>query len=197
MPFFSNLAERIAGYTVQLTITSVGNKLTVLVYPKVSEKDEVQKHIVPLSISGTPTELDQGFFASLGAELDKTKEFNNQIKNYEKGLDKAVKAASGDDKKSDGKKSDKPADKSTEKTAGDKQPEMKFKQDTPAKTDPDVEKADKDTGEIPSITAAAPISAAAAPGPETESEETPATQEAEGDSDQGPVVEDTDPDEEW
>ena len=47
-----------------MTIIRDGDKLTVMVYPKVSDKDEIQKEIVPMTITGTPTELDQGFFAS-------------------------------------------------------------------------------------------------------------------------------------
>ena len=76
MPFFSNLADRISGYTLQLTVTKgYDGKLTVMLYPQVSDKSQVQEKISPLSITGTPQELDQGFFASLGATLDKTKEF--------------------------------------------------------------------------------------------------------------------------
>jgi PRTRC genetic system protein E len=203
MPFFSNLADKIAGYTLQLTITKTGNELTVLVYPKISEKDEVQKHIVPMTISGTPTELDQGFFASLGAELDKTKTVAHMIKSYDKGLDKAIAASSG---KKDVKST--PVDRKKEA----KQPEMKFDKDKDTITETTssevkitsdtIEKdVDKETGEIPKVEAAESITAAAAPESEPESKETPeefqSSQEAENDSDQAPVVEETDPDEEW
>jgi len=144
MPFFSNLADRISGYTLQLNITKDGDKLIVMVYPKVSEKDEIQKSIIPLVVKGTPTELDQGFFASLGATLDKTKQLAIQIKNYEKGLDKAADVASGADKKKPGKKESE--EKGPEKE-DNKQADLGLGKDE--KDVPD--NVDKETGEVNTI----------------------------------------------
>jgi len=144
MPFFSNLADRISGYTLQLNITKDGDKLIVMVYPQVSDKDEIQKVITPLVIKGTPTELDQGFFASLGVTLDKTKQLAIQIKNYEKGLDKAANVASEADKKKPGKKE---SEKKGPEKEDDKQADLGLGKDE--KDVPD--NVDKETGEVNTI----------------------------------------------
>lgn len=94
MGFFDDLAAKISGYTLQMTISKNDKgELNVMLYPVVSEKELVQKSITPISITGTPDELDQGFFASLGVTLDKTKMFANQIKTFEANLEKAAIAA--------------------------------------------------------------------------------------------------------
>lgn len=141
MPFFSNLADKISGYTLQLTIMKAGDKLTVMVYPKISESSEVQGQIVPISMTGTPTELDQQFFATLTTVFEKTKDIANQIKNFEKSMDKANEKAAKESKTSVGD-AKKPADKPKD------QPAMKFKTDKPAD-----EKVNEDTGEINETTA--------------------------------------------
>jgi len=144
MPFFSNLADRISGYTLQLTITKSGDKLTVMVYPQVSDKDEIQKVITPIVVKGTPTELDQEFFATFGTTLDKTKQLAIQIKNYEKGLDKAANVASEADKKKPGEKG---LEKKKPEKEDDKQANLglgKGEEDIP-------DNVDKQTGEINKI----------------------------------------------
>ena len=58
------------GYTVQLTIRKDKDKLVVLLVPKLDvSKDEVQREIVPLTLTGTPEELDQEFFISIAIAL--------------------------------------------------------------------------------------------------------------------------------
>ncbi len=195
MPFFSNLADRISGYTLQLTITKDGDKLTVMVYPKVSEKDEIQKQITPLLMTGTPTELDQEFFTALGTRLDSAKDAANQIKNYEKGLTKAVEIAEKSNKTSasDAGKKDEPKTIQTNLELDQTDKDKKEPQQDVPDNAPD--KVDKETGEIGNESEKAgtdePVAAAAADdevtadSPESESEETtPGSQGNESGSDQ-------------
>ena len=209
MPFFSNLADRISGYTLQLTITKSGDKLTVMVYPQVSDKDEIQKVITPIVVKGTPTELDQEFFATFGTTLDKTKQLAIQIKNYEKGLDEAANVASEADKKTPGKKE-------SEKKNTEKKPEKEDNKQADlglGKDEKDVpDNVDKETGEIeskttdkdePVVAAAADDEPVTADSPESEAEETPGNDESsqeaaaalnQASENQAP---EEDPDEDW
>lgn len=226
MPFFSNLAERIGGYTLQLNITKEGDNLVVMLYPQVSDKSEIQEKISPLSIKGTPQELDQNFFASLGVTLDKTKEMATQIKNYEQNLEKAAEKASG--KKTTGKKE--PAKKEPEKKEPEKEKENglfdgktsvevaaqaekgdKAAQEELDKRTSDDPNVDKQTGEIKGeqkeekiapAPAAAPAPAPAAKAEsESEPKETPEdsqqSQEDASGSDQASAADLEDPDENW
>ena len=148
MPFFSNLADRIQGYTLKLTISREGDKLHVMVLPEVSKKEEIQKEIVPLAITGTPTDLDQNFFASFGQVLDKTKELANTIALYEKGLEKAKKKTEPANKAGTKKE---PEKKEPEKKEDKSQSSMNFEENK-EETRPAEEKVpdnvDEDTGEI-------------------------------------------------
>lgn len=130
MPFFSNLFDKIDGYTLNMTIAKDGENLNVMVYPQVSDKDEVQKEILPMSLKGTPQELDQQFFATLGAPLDKAKQLANQIKAFEKGLEKAATKASG--------KKEPPKEEDPKKEPEKKNEKLDFKNDEP------VENIEKD-----------------------------------------------------
>jgi len=141
MGFFESIANKIDGYALQITISKNDkDKLNVMVYPKISDTESIQKEITPVSVSGTPEELDSGFFATLGASLDKTKVVAAQIKTFGAGLDKAAKAA--DPKK--GKDTKKTVTKTNEPTLMDQKPAEK-------KEEPKAETA------APASTAEAPV----------------------------------------
>lgn len=179
MTFFSTLADRIEGYTLQLTVTRNENgTLTIMIYPKVSEKEDVQSAIVPLSLTGTPMELDQEFFARLGTPLDKVKEFGNQVKMFEKALEKAAEKAKPKDKTVTVGKSKEPEKKDEPKMTFDKAPETKAQDTVPEKAE---EVVNKGTGEVKQTAAAATPSAvtpsattaAVSPEPDPPEAETP------------------------
>lgn len=99
MGFWKLMDELIDGYTVQLTIRKSENKMIVLLVPKLDvKKDEVQREIIPLTISGTPDELDQGFFMAIAEGLSKTSGLQSNIKDYEASLSKADKKAAPKEK---------------------------------------------------------------------------------------------------
>ena len=88
------------GYTVQLTIRKDGDKLVVLLVPKLDvSKDEIQREIVPLTVTGTPDELDQLFFQSIAGALKQAGGLQVNLTEFEAGLKKAAAKASGKDAK--------------------------------------------------------------------------------------------------
>lgn len=137
MGFWKLMSELIDGYTVQLTIRKSENKIIVLLVPKLDvKKDEVQREIVPLTISGTPDELDQGFFMAIAEGLQKTSGLQSNIKDYEASL-----------KKADTKAAPKSGAKGI---AAPKKPDLfDKKKDEKAKTEEKVPvNVDEETGEI-------------------------------------------------
>ena len=66
--------------------------LTVSVLPKSngSLKDEARNHIVPLTVSGTPQELDAGFLGAVARPLQKTCGLISNMEEFEKQADKAA-----------------------------------------------------------------------------------------------------------
>ena len=52
-------------------------------------KDDVQKQIVPLTISGTPDQLDQGFILAVSDGLRQASGLQSNIKEYEASIKKA------------------------------------------------------------------------------------------------------------
>ncbi len=101
MEFFDSMSKLIDGYTVTLTIRNEKDKMIVLLIPNLTEKkEEVQKLLTPLTITGTPEELDQQFFALVAQGLRKAEGIQTNITEHEASLkkaeDKTVKNKTGD-----------------------------------------------------------------------------------------------------
>ena len=111
--FFTYLNQVLSpGVDVNLTVskTADGN-LTVLVMPKVHDlKDPAQHRIGSLSLRGTPAELDQQFFPSITAPVQKTSGILLNLQEYEKQQEAATANS----------KSAKDAKTKTDKAANDK-----------------------------------------------------------------------------
>jgi PRTRC genetic system protein E len=86
--FFEELSQVITeGATLNITVRSAGGKLTVSLFPKVKGlNDEAQHHLQPVVISGTATELDEGFFAAVVQPLKKTCGMLCGMKSFEESL---------------------------------------------------------------------------------------------------------------
>lgn len=101
MEFFKRLSELIDGYDLQIVLQKTRDTLSVSIFPKIKEaekdKDKLSK-IKPLVLSGTPEELDNGFFDAIEQPLAKTNglftniaEFVEQIQEVKDGIEKDAK----------------------------------------------------------------------------------------------------------
>lgn len=75
-----------------MVIRKSAGGLTVSLLPKSngSLKDEAQNHIVPLTLSGTPQELDAGFLEAVARPVQKTCGLISNMQEFEKQADKAA-----------------------------------------------------------------------------------------------------------
>lgn len=74
-----------------LVIRKSDNGLTVSVLPKSNSlKDEAQNHIVPLTVSGQPQELDADFIRAIGQPVQRVAGLITNMKEFEKQADKAA-----------------------------------------------------------------------------------------------------------
>lgn len=80
------------GVDLTMVIRKSAEGLTVSVLPKSngSLKDEAQNHIVPLTVSGTPQELDAGFLGTVARPVQKTCGLISNMQEFEKHADKAA-----------------------------------------------------------------------------------------------------------
>lgn len=103
MSFFREISERIGDYTLTLTIAKDKGQLVVMLVPKLeTKKDEALKEIIPLTVKGTPDQLDAGFILAISQGIQMTTGLQTNIKEFEAGLKKAEKKVKGkDEKKSD------------------------------------------------------------------------------------------------
>ena len=71
--FFTSIHQMMTeAVDLTLVIRKSGNGLTVSVLPKSNSlKDEAQNHIVPLTVSGQPQELDADFIRIIGQPVQK------------------------------------------------------------------------------------------------------------------------------
>ena len=79
--------------SVDLTIVirKTNGQLTVSTLPKSNGlKDEAQNHIVPLTVTGTPQELDTGFLQAVTRPIQKTCGLISNMAQFEAQADKAA-----------------------------------------------------------------------------------------------------------
>lgn len=91
--FFTQFNQLMAGSVdVTVVIRKSTTGMTVSVLPKSNGlKDEAQNHIVPLTLSGTPEELDNGFFQTIARPVQKVSGLLANMAEFEKQADKAAK----------------------------------------------------------------------------------------------------------
>lgn len=91
--FFTQVYQMMTGgVDLTMVIRKSAEGLTVSVLPKSngSLKDEAQNHIVPLTVSGTPQELDAGFLGTVARPVQKTCGLISNMQEFEKHADKAA-----------------------------------------------------------------------------------------------------------
>lgn len=91
--FFTQFNQLMAGSVdITLVIRKSATGMTVSVLPKSNGlKDEARNHIVPLTLSGTPEELDGGFFQTIARPVQKVSGLLTNMAEFEKQADKAAK----------------------------------------------------------------------------------------------------------
>lgn len=104
MSFFQQLFEAIDGVTVTITAVRKNDKLTLSVLPGSNTKD-----IAPAIITGTPEELEEGFFPAMRHPIDQVKGLQVQMDEFQKSAN-AVKDQA-EKKKTPEKKTEKKAEK--------------------------------------------------------------------------------------
>lgn len=89
---FNNFASMLGdGDTLNITITKKGDRIIVSLVPKLAQtKEDVQKKIAPLVLSGTPDELDNGFIDAITGPVLKAAGIISNAKEFEKAAEKAV-----------------------------------------------------------------------------------------------------------
>lgn len=76
---------------ITMVIRKSGNGMTVSVLPKSNGlKDEAQNHIVPLTLTGLPGELDAGFMEAVAKPIQKVSGLLTNMAEFEKQADKAA-----------------------------------------------------------------------------------------------------------
>lgn len=89
---FNNFASMLGdGDTLNITITKKGDRIIVSLVPKLAQtKEDIQKKIAPLVLSGTPDELDNGFIDAITGPVLKAAGIISNAKEFEKAAEKAV-----------------------------------------------------------------------------------------------------------
>lgn len=90
--FFTQINQMMnQGVDITLVIRKKEGQLMVSAMPKSNGlKDEAQNHIVPLTITGTPEELDMGFLPTICRPLQKTAGLLSNMSRFEQQADKAA-----------------------------------------------------------------------------------------------------------
>lgn len=90
--FFTQINQLMNQATdITLVIRKKEGLLTVSAMPKINGlKDEAQNHIVPLTITGTPEELDRGFLPTVCRPLQKATGLLANMSQFEQQADKAA-----------------------------------------------------------------------------------------------------------
>lgn len=93
MEVFKKISEMLGeGSTLTITIAKKGEELVVGILPGNSlVKDSAKNRIVPLNLTGTPDELDNGFIEAITAPISKTSGLLTNMASFEKAKDEAEK----------------------------------------------------------------------------------------------------------
>ena len=90
--FFTAIHQMMTeGVDLTLVIRKANGQLTVSLLPKSNGlKDEAQNHIVPLTVSGLPQELDAGFLQAVACPIQKTTGLISNMAQFEAQAEKAA-----------------------------------------------------------------------------------------------------------
>ncbi|RJV08722.1 PRTRC system protein E [Bacteroides sp. AF34-31BH] len=90
--FFSTIHQMMTdGVDLTLVIRKANGQLTVSTLPKSNGlKDEAQNHIVPLTVSGQPQELDAGFLQAIARPIQKAAGLLTNMAQFEAQAEKAA-----------------------------------------------------------------------------------------------------------
>lgn len=90
--FFTAINQMMTeGVDLTLVIRKANGQLTVSTLPKSNTlKDEAQNHIVPLTVSGLPEELDAGFLQTVARPIQKASGLITNMARFEAQADKAA-----------------------------------------------------------------------------------------------------------
>ena len=90
--FFTAIHQMMTdGVDLTLVIRKANGQLTVSTLPKSNGlKDEAQNHIVPLTVSGLPQELDAGFLQAIARPIQKTAGLISNMAQFEAQTEKAA-----------------------------------------------------------------------------------------------------------
>lgn len=89
MGFFKDLNEMIGEGTITLSITKAGEKMHVLLIPKI-ESENAKTNIAPMHMAGTPDELDNAFIDTVKSSLELLKGVSVDIAMFEKTIKAAA-----------------------------------------------------------------------------------------------------------
>ncbi|WP_313515586.1 PRTRC system protein E [Sphingobacterium sp.] len=87
--FFTQLKSVIGQAELQINIKSKGEELTVMINPKSTASDPALQNLQPLILSGTPEDLDEGFFNGISEPLTKVTGLISNIEQFENSASKA------------------------------------------------------------------------------------------------------------
>lgn len=132
MHFFQQLFDQLDGIDLNLTIKRKNGKMTVMVLP------QTLATISPAIITGTPDELQEGFFEAIKAPLTTAKGLNVELANLEASIKTAKKTKEADLKKVTAPE-EKPSKKPEKKVDAKKAAEVK---ETPKKETLKIEAPD-------------------------------------------------------
>ena len=118
MNFFQQLYDQIDGIDVTMTIKRKSGRLTISVLPKTAGT------ISPAIITGTPEELEAGFFEAVSVPIETAKGLNVRLEQFNKSVETAEEKAKEDDDSDDTKdsKKEKPVKKTVAASKDKKQP---------------------------------------------------------------------------
>lgn len=134
MSFFKQLSGIIGQVEMSFTIKEKDGELTVMIMPKATgSMTQRMDKIKPLIITGSPEDLDEGFFATVSTPLVKTGKLLSNAADYEKNLNAAANSSEeSTEKESKPKRNrNKAAAQSPEKESSDEAPEVNENAEAP------------------------------------------------------------------
>lgn len=89
--FFTKIAQLMTqGVDLSIVIRTKDNEMVVSVLPKSNTlKDDAQHHIVPLTLTGTPAEIDAGFLQTIAQPMQRTAGLIVNLEQFEQQAEKA------------------------------------------------------------------------------------------------------------